>query len=242
MIDIWYLIIAGVTMLMSLAASALVKSRVAAAHKVPISSGMTGAEAAALILRRSGLEGLAIEEHDGWLSDHYNPMTRTLALSREVYHGRDAAAVGIAAHEAGHALQHAQGYTLLWLRSVLVPVANLGSMIGPWMVIIGIMMGAAHQMVTPGAGWWLAVIGLGLFGMAALFTIVTLPVEFDASHRAKLLLREYGIVRTQEEGDAVRSVLTAAGLTYVAAAATSVLWLLYWAWQAGFIGGNRDRE
>jgi Zn-dependent membrane protease YugP len=114
MIDIWYLIIAGVTMLMSLAASALVKSRVAAAHKVPISSGMTGAEAAALILRRSGLEGLAIEEHDGWLSDHYNPMTRTLALSREVYHGRDAAAVGIAAHEAGHALQHAQGYTLLW--------------------------------------------------------------------------------------------------------------------------------
>jgi Zn-dependent membrane protease YugP len=241
MIDIWYLIIAGGTMLLSLGAAALVRSRVAAARQVPAAGGMTGAEAAAFILRQSGLDGLRIEEHEGVLSDHYNPMTRTLALSREVFHGRDAAAVGIAAHEAGHALQHAQGYAPMWLRSVLVPAANIGSMLGPWLVIAGIALGAA-QVAAPGLGWWLAVAGLALFGAAALFTIVTLPVEFDASARARMLLTEYGIVgRNGEDGEHVDKVLTAAGLTYVAAAATSVLWLLYWAWQAGFIG-NRDRE
>lgn len=240
MIDIWYLIIAGGTMLLSLGAAALVRHRVAAARQVPAAGGMTGAEAAALILRHSGLDGLRIEEHEGMLSDHYNPMTRTLALSREVYHGRDAAAVGIAAHEAGHAIQHAQGYAPLWLRSLLVPAASLGSMLGPWLVIAGIALGAA-QAAAPGLGWWLAAAGLALFGLAALFTLVTLPVEFDASARARMLLAEYGVTGRHGEDDAhVDRVLTAAGLTYVAAAATSVLWLLYWAWQAGFIGG-RDR-
>ena len=163
-----------------------------------------------------------------------------MALSHDVYHGRDAAAVGIAAHEAGHAIQHANGYGPMWLRSVLVPAANIGSIIGPWLVIIGVGLGAAQQAV-PGMAWWLAACGLGLFALAALFTIVTLPVEFDASARARMLLREYGVVGHDEDARHVDRVLTAAGLTYVAAAATSVLWLLYWAWQAGFIGGNRDR-
>ncbi len=241
MLDLWYFVIAGATLLLSLGASALVKSRVAQARQVPAASGLTGAEAAALILRHSGLDGLRIEEHAGMLSDHYNPLTRTLALSHDVYHGRDAAAVGIAAHEAGHAIQHAHGYAPMWLRSLLVPAANIGSMIGPWLVIGGIALGAA-QSAVPGIGWWLAVAGLGLFGLAALFTVVTLPVEFDASARARVLLREYGVVGTHgEDSVQVDRVLTAAGLTYVAAAATSVLWLLYWAWQAGLIGGNRDR-
>lgn len=242
MIDIWYIVIAAGTLLLSLGTAALVRLRVAQARKVPSSSGMTGAEAAAYLLRNSGLDGLRIEEHEGMLSDHYNPMTRTLALSREVYHGRDAAAVGIAAHEAGHAIQHAHGYGPMWLRSLLVPAANIGSMIGPWLVIAGVALGAAQQAV-PGLGWWLAASGLGLFGLAALFTLVTLPVEFDASARARVLLREYGIVGHDQAEDAqhVDRVLTAAGLTYVAAAATSVLWLLYWAWQAGFIGGDRER-
>ena len=184
MIDLWYLIIAGLTLLLSMGAAALVRSRVAQARQVPASKGLTGAEAAALILRNTGLEGLKIEEHAGLLSDHYNPLTRTLALSHDVYHGRDAAAVGIAAHEAGHAIQHAHGYGPMWLRSVLVPAANIGSMIGPWLVMAGIALGAAQQ-VVPGLAWWLAVCGLGLFGMAALFTLVTLPVEFDASARAR---------------------------------------------------------
>lgn len=240
MIDIWYLVIAGGTLVMSMGAAALVRARVAAAKEVPASSGLSGAEAAALLLRHSGLDGLRIEEHAGVLTDHYNPMTRTLALSHDVFHGRDAAAVGIAAHEAGHAIQHAHGYTPMWLRSVLVPAANIGSMIGPWLVIAGVMLGAAQQAV-PGLGWWLAAAGLGLFGLAALFTLVTLPVEFDASARAKMLLREYGVIGRGEDAMHVERVLTAAGLTYVAAAATSVLWLLYWAWQAGFIGGSRDR-
>jgi len=238
--DPLYLAIAGGTMLLSLGAAALVRYRVARAKQVPASSGLTGAEAAARILRFSGLEGLRIEEHEGVLSDHYNPMTRTLALSREVFHGRDAAAVGIAAHEAGHAIQHAQGYAPMWLRSLLVPAANLGSMIGPWLVIAGIALGAAQQAV-PGLAWWLAACGLGLFGLAALFTLVTLPVEFDASARARVLLFENGLISRDEDAVHVDRVLNAAGLTYVAAAATSLLWLLYWAWQAGFLGGNRDR-
>jgi uncharacterized protein len=239
MIDIVYLIIAGGTLVLSLGAAALVRARVARARLVPAASGLTGAEAAARILRYTGLEGLRIEEHAGMLSDHYNPLTRTLALSHDVFHGRDAAAVGIAAHEAGHALQHAKGYAPMWVRSLLVPMANLGSLIGPWLVIAGIALGAAQQAV-PGLAWWLAAAGLGLFGLAALFTLVTLPVEFDASARAKLLLREYGIVGDGEDAVQVNRVLTAAGLTYVAAAATSVLWLLYWAWQAGFLG-QRER-
>lgn len=237
MIDLTYLIIAGVTLALSAGASLLVKAQVARARRVPAASGLSGAETAALILRRTGLEGVSVVEHEGWLSDHYNPMTRTLALSHEVYHGRDAAALGIAAHEAGHALQHAQGYFPMWVRSALVPVAGIGSALGPWLVIAGVALGAAQQAV-PGIGWWLAVVGLGLFGAAAAFTVVTLPVEFDASARARRMLVEFGMIRGGEEAAAVRGVLTAAGLTYVAAAATSVLWLLYWAWQAGFIGGN----
>ncbi len=242
MLDLWYFIIAGGTLLLSLGTAALVKSRVAQARQVPAASGLSGAEAAARLLRHSGLDGLRIEEHHGVLSDHYNPLTRTLALSSEVFHGRDAAAVGIAAHEAGHAIQHAQGYGPMWLRSLLVPAANLGSMIGPWLVIAGVALGAAQQAV-PGIGWWLASGGLALFALAALFTLVTLPVEFDASARARVLLHEYGLVGNPHDEDAkhVDRVLTAAGLTYVAAAATSVLWLLYWAWQAGFIGGSRER-
>jgi len=237
MIDLTYFIIAGVTLALSMGASFLVRAQVARARRVQTACGLTGAETAALLIRRSGLDHVTVTEHEGFLSDHYNPLTRTLALSREVYHGRDAAALGIAAHEAGHALQHAQGYFPMWVRSALVPVAGFGSALGPWLVMGGMMLGAAHQAV-PGLGWWLAVIGLGLFGAAAAFTVVTLPVEFDASARARRLLAEYGLIREGEEAAAVRGVLTAAGLTYVAAAATSVLWLLYWAWQAGFIGGH----
>jgi Zn-dependent membrane protease YugP len=158
-------------------------------------------------------------------------------LSPDVYHGNNASSAGVAAHEAGHAIQHAQGYSPMWVRSALVPMANIGSTIGPWVIIIGILLGAAEGM---GLGVSLAKIGVALFGLATLFTLVTVPVEFDASSRAKKMLEQLSIVRSEEESAAVAGVLSAAGLTYVAAAINSLLMLLYWAYRAGLLGGRRS--
>jgi Zn-dependent membrane protease YugP len=171
-------------------------------------------------------------------------MDKTLNLSPEVYNGTSAAAAGVAAHEVGHAIQHAQGYSPMWLRSMLVPVANIGSMLGPYVVIGGMMMGAAGQAASGHyhAAYYVAVAGVALFGAATLFTLVTVPVEFDASARGKRHLATLGITRTEEEASAVRGVLTAAGMTYLAAAATSLMMLLYWAWRAGLIGGGNRRD
>lgn len=210
---------------------------------VELLSGITGAEAAERIIRSTGLEGVTITRSHGILSDHYNPMTRTLALSAAVYEGRNAAAAGVAAHEAGHAIQHARGYFPLWFRSALVPVARIGSSLGIWLIIGGMILqglfvrsgNASGAALEPGStAWMVAMSGIVLFGAAVLFSIVTVPVEFNASRRAKALLTETGIVQTDEERAAVSSVLTAAGLTYVAAAITAVLQLLYWLYRLGF--------
>jgi len=234
-----YLAILGLGMLLSLAASGYVKSKFARGSAVPISSGLRGADVAAAILRDADISNVSIVEHPGFMSDHYNPMTRTLALSPDVYHGQNAAAAGVAAHEVGHAIQHAHGYAPMWLRSFLVPVANIGSMLGPVLVMIGAALGAA-QAAGPSLGQGLAITGVVIFGAATLFTLITVPVEFDASSRAKRCLAHLGIVRPGEEEAAVRGVLLAAGLTYVAAAITAVLQLLYWALRAGLLGGRRD--
>ncbi len=239
-IDLIYIVLIGVCFLLSMGASLLVKNRFAAAARVPSSRGLSGAECAAAIVRATGLDRVTIVEHQGFLSDHYNPMTRTLALSPEVYHGRNAAALGVAAHEAGHAIQHAHAYAPMWARSVLVPVANIGSMIGPWIIMGGIALGAANA--VPGIGHTVALVGVALFGAATLFTLVTVPVEFNASNRARVLLDDLGLVRNADERAAVRGVLTAAGLTYVAAAVGSVTMLLYWAWRAGLLGGSQNRN
>lgn len=230
-----YIIILVATLAVSGLVSLLVKSRFRAGQKVAISSGMTGADIARAILRDNGITDVTVHEHQGFLSDHYNPMNKTLNLSPDVYHGRSASSAGVAAHEVGHAIQHAQNYFPMWLRSAVVPAANIGSNIGPWLVIGGAMLGIASPM-----GNFVAMLGVALFAMATLFTVVTVPVEFDASARAKQSLLHAGIVRRGEESDTVSSVLTAAGLTYVAAAVSSIAMLLYWAAKAGLLGGRND--
>jgi hypothetical protein len=237
-----YLIIMVAGFAMSGLAALMVKVRFASGQKVPLSSGLTGAEIAERVLRDADIRDVQVVEHQGFLSDHYNPMTKTLALSPEVYHGRNAASAGVAAHEVGHAIQHARNYGPMWLRSILVPPAQFGSSLGPWLVIIGGAMGAASHAASGHHNWafYLAMAGVVLFAAATAFTLVTVPVEFNASARAKQRLIALGITRPGEEDDVVRGVLFAAGLTYVAAAATSVMWLLYYLAQLGLLGGRRD--
>ena len=165
-----------------------------------------------------------------------SPLNKTLNLSPEVYSGRNASAAGVAAHEVGHAIQHAEGYFPLWLRSAIVPAANIGSNLGPWLVIIGIMLMGMGKAL----GHSLAVVGVVLFALATLFTLVTVPVEFDASARAKKALARMEVVAAGREYNTVSGVLFAAGLTYVAAAISSILQLLYWAYRAGLLGGRND--
>ncbi|MBA3847868.1 MAG: zinc metallopeptidase [Planctomycetes bacterium] len=237
--DLAYLVILGSCALLSLAASLAVRARYARASRVMVAGGMSGAEAARAIIDHAGIDA-RIVQHDGFLSDHYNPATRTLALSSDVYHGRHAAAVGVAAHEAGHALQHAENYLPMWARSALVPLAGIGSNLGPWLVIAGIAFGAGAA-AAPGWAHVLALAGVGTFACATAFSLVTLPVEFDASARARRALDRLAIVSSAEERAAVSGVLTAAGLTYVAAAVGSLLQLVYWASRIGLFGGqNRE--
>ncbi len=233
--DPLYLTILIGTMALSGAVSWLVRQRFAAGQRVLLQTGLAGRDVAQAVLRASGIRNVEIVEHAGFLSDHYNPLTRTLALSPDVYHGRNAAAAGVAAHEAGHALQHARAYVPLWMRSAIVPAANLGSSLGPWIVIAGIVLGAGG-----GLGHALALLGVLLFATSTVFTLVTLPVEYDASARAKRALHQLGIVRTPREAAAINGVLDAAGLTYVAAAASSVALLFYWAMRAGLLGTSRE--
>ncbi|MCX8039777.1 MAG: zinc metallopeptidase [Planctomycetota bacterium] len=239
--DLIHLAILFVGGLLSLAAAGYVKYKFMRGKEVPLRSGMTGAEVARAILRHHDIYDVEVVEHQGFLSDHYNPMEKKLALSPDVYHGRSAAAAGVAAHEVGHAVQHAQGSLSMWLRSILVYPAHFGSMLAPWLVIAGIALGSAEQAArnNPGLAYWLAVGGVGLFGLAFLCALFIVVNEFDASKRARLALANMGITRPGEEDDTVRGVLNAAGLTYVAAAIVAFMELLYWAWRAGLIGGQR---
>lgn len=236
MFDPLYMTILVLTLALSGGVSLLVKARFSAGQKMKISSGLTGADVAKAILMDAGITDVTIHEHQGFLSDHYNPLNKTLNLSPEVYRGRNASAAGVAAHEVGHAIQHATGYFPLWLRSFIVPAANIGSNLGPWLVIIGIVLMSAGRAL----GYSLAVVGVLLFGLATLFTLVTVPVEFDASSRAKKTLARLDVVAQGREYNTVSGVLFAAGLTYVAAAISSILQLLYWAYRAGLLGGRRD--
>ncbi|MDR2732954.1 MAG: zinc metallopeptidase [Fibromonadaceae bacterium] len=238
-LDPLYMLLMVVMLVLSGVSAFMVKSRFNKGTKTPISSGYTGAQVAKAILQSAGISDVSVHEHKGFLSDHYNPLNKTLNLSPEVYNGRSAASAGVAAHEVGHAIQHAQNYFPMWLRSAIVPAANIGSNLGPWLIIIGMMLGAGAEM-NSGISHSLAVLGVALFAMATAFTLVTVPVEFDASARAKRQLQELGIVRQGNEANTVSSVLTAAGLTYVAAAITSILQLIYWAYRAGLIGGRRN--
>lgn len=193
-------------------------------------SGMTGAQVARRILDANGLYNVQVERVDGFLSDHYDPRHRVLRLSPDVYGGNSLAAAGVAAHEAGHALQHAQGYAPLALRSAMVPTVQIGSWLGPIIFIVGLLM---INVIGPSLAW----LGLILFAAVAAFAVVTLPVEFDASRRAKRLLVAENILVPQEMGG-VNAVLNAAALTYVAAAIQAISTLLYYALL--LLGSSRD--
>jgi uncharacterized protein len=187
--------------------------------RVPASSGVTGAEAAREILDSAGLQAMPIERVPGHLTDHYDPMRKALFLSEENYYGRSLAAVGVAAHEAGHALQHRAAYFPLHLRMTLVPITNIATQASFFLFFLGMFLGAF--------GFVLA--GLVIHAVLAFFQLVTLPVEFDASKRAKEQLAKIGLIRGGEEAAGVGKVLNAAAMTYVAAMVTAMLQLLYFA-------------
>lgn len=239
-LDPIYMAILGLGLLLSLSASGYVKYKFNRGKHVALSSGRTGADIARAILRHNDVVDVTVVEHQGFLSDHYNPGSKTLALSPDVYHGRTAAAAGVAAHEVGHALQHAQGDMTMWARTILVYPAHFGSMLGPWLVIAGIALAGGQAVVEGTMAHTLALIGVAGFGLAVACSLFIVFNEFNASKRARLALASMGITRPGEEDDTVKGVLLAAGLTYVAAAVTALLQLLYWAWKAGLIGGRRD--
>jgi len=190
--------------------------------RVPLMSGQSGAQVARRILDADGLASVPVDQVAGSLTDHYDPRNKTLSLSQAVYQGTSVASAGVAAHEAGHALQDAQGYAFGRIRSALVPVANFGSMASWVLIAIGFLVGVA---TSAGAG--LVWLGVMFFGAAVLFQFVTLPVEFDASRRALAQLESVGGLPSEQVAGA-RSVLTAAALTYVAAALIAALQLLYY--------------
>jgi Zn-dependent membrane protease YugP len=204
-------------LLLGLWARSRVKSAFKQYSKVNTARGVTGAQVARSLLDSQGLYDIQIEESKGYLSDHYDPRKRVLRLSSDVYHKPSIAAAGIAAHEMGHALQHAGGYFPLQIRSAIVPAARFGSSLAPWIFILGFLF----QFTA------LAWAGLVLFGIAVIFTLITLPVELDASKRAKRLLVGNGVI-IGNEINGVNKVLDAAALTYVAAAVAAVGQFLYY--------------
>ncbi len=208
-------------------ASLRVKSAYKKYSNVFSSSGMTGAETAETILRRNGLSNVRVVETTGFLSDHYDPSKKVVRLSPDVYRSNSIAAIGIAAHETGHALQHAKAYSPLVLRNLFVPVASFGSNFA-WIIIIGGFILGYMQLVN---------LGIILFSAVVLFQLITLPVEFNASSRAKKIVSSYGIV-TAGELKGVNAVLSAAAMTYVAAAASAIMTLLYFLLRAGILGND----
>ncbi|MDR3201406.1 MAG: zinc metallopeptidase [Spirochaetales bacterium] len=213
--DSYYLILVVPTLILSMIAQGLVSSAFSKYSKVRNSRNMSGRDAAALLMRQNGINDVRIEEVRGSLTDHYDPSAKVLRLSQPVYANPSIAAVGVAAHETGHAIQHARGYGPLFLRSTLVPLANIGSSAGPVLAIIGLGM----------ASDFFFILGILLFSGAVLFYLITLPVEFNASSRAIALLRSGGVL-SEAELAGVKKVLTAAALTYVASALTAVASLL----------------
>ncbi len=214
------------TMILGFVAQAAVKSKFSKYAKVRTMRGLTGAQAAREILDTNGLYDVRIEEVGGkGLGDHYDPRSRVLRLSSDVARHPTVAAVGVAAHEAGHALQHAAGYAPLKLRSAMVPAVQFGSNLAPMIIIGGFFLQAVFHLTELGyAIAWIGIIG---YGLVAVFSVVTLPVELDASARAKKLLYQYNIVDKQEL-QGVSAVLNAAAWTYVVAALAAIVQLLYW--------------
>lgn len=210
----YILVLAG--MLLCVGASVVVNSTMKKYSRIGNMRGMTGADAARYILNNEGINDIQIECLRGDRGDHYDPKSRTLRLSEGNYNSASVTAVGVAAHECGHAIQHAKGYVPLKFRSALVPVANIGSRIGIPIILIGVLLSWNYYLIQ---------IGIWVFALAVLFQLITLPVEFNASRRAVEKVEQYGLL-TDQENRGCKKVLSAAAMTYVAAAASSILQLL----------------
>ena len=224
-----YLIFMAPAFLLMLFAQWYVSSAYRKWSQVPANSRVTGAEAAQRLIRYGGLYGVQVEGIAGNLTDNYDPRDKVLRLSRGVYEGKSVASMAIAAHELGHALQDQQGYFPLRLRAAMVPAVNLGSMLGWILIIIGLVLQSTG----------LAFLGVLVFSGGALFALATLPVELNASSRAKRLLSESGLIMGEEERRGVNKVLNAAALTYVAGLVTAIMQLLYFASLVTGMGGRR---
>ncbi len=227
--DPLYLLFALPGLLLAMYASFKTKSTFGKYSKVGSMHGLTGADAARKLLGAAGINDVRIEMVQGFLSDHYDPARKVLRLSPSVYQSASLSAIGVACHEAGHAIQHARGFAWMHIRTALVPATNVGSNLSYFVIFLGFVL-RSQQFILFGAV---------LFSAAVVFSIVTLPVEWDATRRAKHLMVDSGVVSTQEASMA-GDVLNAAFLTYVAAAVSSVLTLLYYLMRAGVFGGNDD--
>ncbi len=229
LLDPLYLMMLLPAMALAGLASLLTQTTFSKYSRVAASSRCTGAEAARRLLNSEGIYDVTIQPVRGFLSDHYDPRTRTLRLSPNVYQSHSLAAIGVACHEAGHAMQHAGGYLPLALRSALVPAAQLGSSGSYIIFLLGMLFNAPGMMK----------LGVLLFSLVVLFSLITLPVEWDATARAKRLMVRSGIVSPQE-GRSAAAVLNAAFMTYVASAFTAIMTLLYYMLRAGLLGGSDD--
>jgi uncharacterized protein len=232
--DPLYFLLIGPAMLLAMWAQLRVKSAFSRGSEIP--AGMSGAEAARRILLANGLQRVEIEEAQGYLSDHYDPREKVLRLSPDVYRGRSLASVGVAAHEAGHAIQDSTHYGPLKIRNGIVPLAAVGSQLSMTIFMIGI--GISYFSRT-GLGPLLMMVAIGLFSIGVIAQLVNLPVEFDASRRARHVLVENGIIAPQEDAEVGR-VLNAAALTYVAATLAGIMTLLYLLIRSGLLGGRRS--
>lgn len=225
--DPMYFVFLAPGLALSLYATWKTKATFSKYSKVGSRNRMTGAQAAELMLERSGIRDVTIEYTEGWLSDHYDPRKQVLRLSKDVYSSNSLSAIGVACHEAGHAMQDSHGYAMLSLRSALVPATNFSSFFSYIVLIGGFLLQSDPLML----------IGVCLFSVCVVFSLVTLPVEWDASRRAKIAMDEVGMLSPEENRHASK-VLNAAFLTYLAAAITSLLTLLYYLFRLGLLGGD----
>ncbi|MEQ8821925.1 MAG: zinc metallopeptidase [Sumerlaeia bacterium] len=233
--DPLYIAMLAPVLLLTVWAQFKVKGNFKKFSRVRASSGVTGAEAARRMLDNAGMRSVGIEQVSGFLSDHYDPSKKVLRLSPDVYGGRSLSALGVACHEAGHAIQDAKHYFPLKLRNGIVPLASVGSNLSMLFLMGGFLL--AYMGAGP-LGQWAILAGIGLFSLTVIFQIVNLPVEFDASKRAKAMLPQLGLISGRQEENGVQKVLNAAALTYVAATLTAIVTLLYFIMR--FAGGSRE--
>lgn len=231
---ILYYVILGAIFLASWLVSNRLQSKFAHYSQVQLRNGMSGKEIAEKMLHDNGIYDVKVTHVPGQLTDHYNPIDKTVNLSEAVYNQRNAAAAAVAAHECGHAVQHAQAYAWLNLRSKLVPAVNISSNLSNILIIVGFVLGAAAKM---GFGYWIAVAGVALFAISTAFAFITLPVEYDASNRALAWLKSKNMV-TREEYAGAEDSLKWAARTYVVAALGSLAQLLYWVFR--LMGSSRN--